>query len=77
GNRERGEPEWVALRRTVAVVVPRTGKSPILFHFGDDGGCHPCGVHLALSGEAWAYNLTHLGRAAIEAMGWVPEGGVR
>ncbi|MBI4143014.1 hypothetical protein HY480_04015 [Candidatus Uhrbacteria bacterium] len=77
GNREAGEPEWVALRRTVMVVVPREGKSPIGFHFGGDGGLHPCGIHLALSGEAWEYNLTHLGRAAIEAMGWVPEGGVR
>ena len=72
GNRERGEPEWVALRRTVMVVVPRVGKSPIGFHFGDDGTMHPCGVHVALSGEAWEYNLTHLGRAAIEALGWVP-----
>ncbi len=76
GNRERGEPEWVALRRTVAVVVPRAGKSPILFHFGDDGGLHPCGIHLALSGEAWEYNLTHLGRAAIEALNWTPKGGI-
>lgn len=70
GNRERGEPEWVALRRTVMVVVPRQGKSPIGLHFGDDGGLHPCGIHVALSGEAWELNLTHLGRAAIEALGW-------
>ncbi|MDP3771525.1 MAG: hypothetical protein Q8R16_04445 [bacterium] len=73
GNRERGEPEWVALRRTVMVVVPRPGKSPIGFHFGEDGGLHPCGIHVPLSGEALELNLTHLGRAAIEALGWIPK----
>jgi len=72
-NRERGEPEWVALRRTVMVVVPREGRSPIGFHFGDDGALHPSGIHVALSGEAWEYNLTPLGRAAIEAFGWIPK----
>lgn len=72
GNRDAGEPEWVALRRTVMVVVPRPGKSPIGFQFGDDGALHPCGIHVALSGEALDLNLTHLGRAAIEALGWSP-----
>lgn len=71
GKPEAGEPEWVALRRIVMVVVPRPGKSPIGFHFGDDGGLHPCGIHVAVSHEAWGLNLTHLGRAAIEALGWV------
>lgn len=71
GNRDAGEPAWVALRRTVMVVVPRPSKSPIGFHFSNrDGGLHPCGIHVALSGEAWDLNLTHLGRAAIEALGW-------
>lgn len=65
-----GETEWVALHRTVIVVVPREGKSPIGFQFGDDGRLHPCGVHVALSGEAWDLNLTHVGRAAIEALNW-------
>lgn len=70
GNAEKGEPKWIALRRTVMVVVPRPGRSPIGFHFGEDGGLHPSGIHVPLSGEAWDLNLTHLGRAAIEAMGW-------
>lgn len=65
-----GEQQWMPLRRTVMVVVPRTGKSPIGLEFGEDGGLHPCGIHVALSGEARDLNLTHLGRAAIEALGW-------
>ncbi|MBI4434694.1 hypothetical protein HY635_02665 [Candidatus Uhrbacteria bacterium] len=74
GNREGGEPEWVALRRIVMVVVPRSGRNPIGFHFSNrEGGLHPCGIHVALSGEALELNLTHLGRAAIEALGWIPE----
>ena len=68
-----GEAEWVALDRTVMVVVPREDRSPIGFHFGDDGTLHPCGIHVALSGEALEYNLTHLGRAAIEALNWLPK----
>ena len=75
GNRERGESKWVALRRTVMVVVPRAGKSPIGFHFGSDGTLHPCGIHVPFSGEAWEHNLTHNGRAAIKALGW--NGGTR
>jgi hypothetical protein len=37
-----------------------------------EGSLHPCGIHVALSGEAWDLNLTHLGRAAIDALGWAP-----
>lgn len=74
GNREAGEPEWVALRRIVMVIVPRPGRSPIGFHFSNrEGSLHPCGIHVALSGEAWDLNLTHLGRAAIEALNWIPK----
>lgn len=73
GDPFRGEPEWVALRRTVMVVAPRPSKSPIGFHFGENGGLHPCGIHVPLSGEALDLNLTHLGRAAIEALGWKGE----
>lgn len=74
GNRDAGEPEWVALRRIVMVVVPRPGKSPIGFHFSNrEGSLHPCGIHVALSGEALDLNLTHLGRAAIEALHWTPK----
>ncbi|MDO8435257.1 MAG: hypothetical protein Q7S89_01065, partial [bacterium] len=70
GNVEKGEPEWVPLLRTVVAIVPRQGKSPVMLEFGPDDALHPGGIHVALSREAWEYNLTHMGRAAITALGW-------
>lgn len=70
GDPAKGEPEWVPLRRTVVAIVQRVAKSPVMLEFGPDGALHPGGIHVALSGEAWEYNLTHLGRAALRALGW-------
>lgn len=64
------EPPWVPLRRTVVIVMPRDGRSPLLMECAPDGGVHPCGIHVPLSHEALDVTVTDLGRATVEVLGW-------
>ena len=77
GNAEKGEPEWVPLRRKIVGIMRREGRSPMLYEFAPDGGLDECGLHLALSGEALELNISHLTRAALgpRGLGWLREEG--
>lgn len=69
GNPEKGEPEWVALRRKIVGITPRKGKSPMMYEFAPDGGLDHCGLHIALSGEALENNISHLSGAVLGPRG--------
>lgn len=71
GNVDRGEAEWVALDRKVVGIMPRSGKSPMLYEFAKEGGLDHCGLHLALSGEALYYNVSHLTIPTLKMLGWL------
>lgn len=62
------------LNRKMVVIARRPdGKSPIMFEFAPEGGLDPCGLHMALSGEALEYNLSHLTRDVLgtHGLGWL------
>lgn len=70
GNPERGEPDWVPLRRKVVAIVPRHNQSPLMFELDPDGRLHPGGLHLAVEGENRGYVISHLSTAVLETLGW-------
>jgi len=76
GNPEKDEPAWIALNRKIVGVSPRPDKSPIMYEFAAEGGLDHCGLHLALSGEAIEFNISHLSRAVLgpRGLGWLKEG---
>lgn len=71
GKADLNEPEWVPLNRKIVGITPREGKSPMLYEFAPEGGLDHCGLHIALSGEALKYNISHLSIATLKILGWI------
>lgn len=66
--------QWRMLdRKIIAVVRRHENHSPLMFEFAPDGGLDPCGLHVALSGEAVEYNISHLFRQMLgpHGLGWL------
>ncbi len=68
-----GEPEWVALNRTIVGITTRgKGKAPIAYVMHPDGGVHESALHVILEGENLDRALSHLSLPALRALGWLP-----
>lgn len=78
GDPDKGEREWVALKRQVVAICRRTGRPPILFPFtrdsdlNENGKFHPCGLPIVLEGENLDNSLSHLSKPVIAALDWWP-----
>lgn len=68
---DKDETIWLSLNRKVVGITPREGRSPMLYEFAKEGGLDHCGLHLALSGEALEYNISHLIRPTLKILGWI------
>lgn len=68
GKADLNEPDWVPLNRKIVGITPREGKSPMMYEFAPEGGLDHCGLHMALSGEALEYNISHLSLATLKAL---------
>lgn len=71
GKMDLNEPSWVPLNRKIVGITQREGKSPMLYEFAPEGGLDHCGLHIALSGEALEYNISHLSLATLKALKWI------
>lgn len=72
GKVEAGEPQWVALHRQVVAIVPRQGKSPLVLQMTREGILDERGLHFTLDGENRELAISHLSRAVLTALGWLP-----
>jgi len=66
---------YIALKRKIVGITLREEKSPMMYEFAQEGGLDPCGLHMALSGEAIENNISHLSRAILGPRGlnWLRE----
>lgn len=60
------------LHRHMVAIAPRPGKSPVVFQLNRDGIIDDFGHHFVLDGENLDLAVTHIGKAVLEALGWVP-----
>lgn len=62
-------------RKMVTIANRVEGKSPVMFEFAPEGGLDPCGLHVALSGEALGYNISDLTIEVLgpHGLGWLTE----
>lgn len=71
GKSDAGEPAWLPLRCQVVAIVPRQGKSPLVFQMTRDGALDERGLHFVLDGENRDLAISHLSRAVLTALGWM------
>ncbi|MBM3250625.1 MAG: hypothetical protein FJZ07_00050 [Candidatus Nealsonbacteria bacterium] len=65
------EPIWLPLHRRVVAIVPRVGKSPLVFQTTPDGELDERGLHFVLDGENRELAISHLSRAVLTELGWL------
>lgn len=63
----------VPMRRKMVAIAPRPGRSPAVFALSSEGALDDFGHHFVLDGENRELSLTNIGRAVLEALGWLPE----
>lgn len=71
-NRGKEMPHYVPLHRKVVAIVPREGKAPLVLELHPEGHLHPGGHHFVLCGENVELCVTHIAKAVLEALGWIP-----
>ncbi|MBI2552376.1 hypothetical protein HYW17_03715 [Candidatus Uhrbacteria bacterium] len=59
------------MRRRMVAIAPRPDRSPVVFALNFEGGLNDFGHHFVLDGENRALAVTHIGRAVLEALGWL------
>lgn len=60
------------MRRHMVAIAPRQGRSPVVFQLNAEGALDDFGLHFVLDGENSDHCLTHIGRAVLQALGWLP-----
>jgi len=72
GDNVDGYQEWVPLRRQMVAIMPREGKSPIVFPLTRDGRFNEFALPFVLEGENIELCLAHTMREVLAAMRWLP-----
>lgn len=61
----------VPLCRHMVAIAPRPGRSPVVFQLDSGGSLDEYGHHFVLDGENLELAVTHVGKAVLEALGWM------
>ncbi|MDO8581265.1 MAG: hypothetical protein Q7S16_00110 [bacterium] len=59
------------MRRKMVAIVPRPYRSPLVLQLDENGGLDDFGHHFVLCGENVDLCVTHIGKAVLQALGWL------
>ena len=59
------------MNRHMVAIAPRPGRSPVVLALNSEGALDDFGHHFVLDGENRELAVTHIGRAVLEALGWL------